>query len=86
VWLEEVLTPAERRMASTQTGRDVLQALWGRMLEQVRPRFREVVAEAMGREVNLVGLHLDMATGSILGCFRGPVCANLEPVGPQEGE
>jgi len=40
VWLEEVLTPAERRMARTSAGREAVQTLWDRILEQARPRLR----------------------------------------------
>ena len=70
VWLEEVLTPAKRQMARTSAGHEAVQTLWDRILEQARPRLRQVVAESMGWDVILVGIHLGMPTGSILGFFR----------------
>jgi uncharacterized protein YbcI len=86
VWLEEVLTPAERQMARTPAGREAVQRLWDRILEQARPRLRQVVAEAMGWDVILVGIYLDVPTGSILGFFRRPVCVNLGSTDPKEGK
>ncbi len=84
VWLEEALAPAERQMSRTPAGREAVQTLWDRILEQARPRFRQVVAEAMGQDVILVGIHLDVPTGSILGFFRRPVCVNVESIDPKE--
>ena len=86
MWLEEVLTPAERRMARTPAGRETVQTLWDRILEQARPRLRRVVAEATGWDVILVGIYLDVPTGSILGFFRRPVCVNVESIDPKEGK
>ena len=86
LWLEEVLTPAERQMSRTPAGREAVQTLWDRILEQARPRLRQVVAGAMGQDVILVGIHLDVPTGSILGFFRRPVCVNVESIDPKEGK
>ena len=86
VWLEEALTPAERQMSRTPAGREAVQTLWDRILKQVRPRLRQVVAEAMGQDVILVGIHLDVPTGSILGFFRRPVGVNVESIDRKEGK
>ena len=86
VWLEEVLTPAERQMSRTPAGREAVQTLWDRILEQAGPRLRQVVAEAMGWDVILVGIYLDVPTGSILGFFRRPVRVNLGSTDPKEGK
>lgn len=86
VWLEEVLTPAERQMSRTPAGREAVQRLWDRILEQAGPRLRRVVAEATGWDVILVGIYLDVPTGSILGFFRRPVCVNVGYIDPKEGK
>jgi uncharacterized protein YbcI len=86
VWLEGVLTLAERQMSMTPAGREAVQRLWDRILEQARPRLRQVVAEAMGQDVILVGIYLDAPTGSILGFFRRPVCVNMESIDRKEGK
>jgi hypothetical protein len=70
-------------MSRTPAGREAVQELWDRILEQARPRLRQVVAEAMGQDVILVGIHLDVPTESILGFFRRPVCVNVEPIDPE---
>ncbi|MFC2046206.1 Na-translocating system protein MpsC family protein [Chloroflexota bacterium] len=70
VWLEEVLSPAERQMASTQEGRKVLQELEERILEQARPQLQQLVEGAVGRESTQAEVHIDVANGSVLGFFR----------------
>ena len=70
VWLEEVLSPAERQMASTQEGRKMLQELEERILEQARPQLQRLVEEAVEHKSTLAKVHLDFANGSILGFFR----------------
>jgi len=70
VWLEEVLSPAERQMASTQEGRKVLQELEERILEQARPQLQQLVEGAVERKSILAEVHLDVANGSILGFFQ----------------
>jgi uncharacterized protein YbcI len=70
VWLEEVLSPAERQMASTQEGRKVLQELGERILEQATPQLQRLVEGAAGQESTLAEVHLDVANGSVLGFFR----------------
>lgn len=69
VWLEDVLSPAERQMAGTQAGRAALQEFGARILEQARPGLQQVVGEVMGQGVALAEIHLDVANGSILGFF-----------------
>jgi uncharacterized protein YbcI len=70
VWLEEVLSPAERQMASTQEGRKVLQELEERILEQARPQLQRLVEGAVGQESTVAEIHLDVANGSVLGFFQ----------------
>jgi len=70
VWLEEVLSPAERQMASTEAGRTVLQELEERILEQARPHLQRLVEAAVGQESTLAKVHLDVANGSVLGFFQ----------------
>jgi uncharacterized protein YbcI len=70
VWLEEVLSPAERQMASTQEGRKVLQELEERILEQARPQLQRLVEGAVGQESTLAEVHLDVANGRVLGFFQ----------------
>ena len=70
VWLEEVLSPAERQMANTQEGRRMLQELEERILEQARPQLQRLVEGAVGQESTLVEVHLDVANGRVLGFFQ----------------
>jgi uncharacterized protein YbcI len=70
VWLEEVLSPAERQMARTQEGREMLQEFEERILEQARPQLQRLVEGAVGQESTLAEVHLDLANGSVLGFFQ----------------
>jgi uncharacterized protein YbcI len=70
VWLEEVLSPAERQMAGTQKGREMLQDLEDRILEQARPQLQQLVEGAAGQESTLAKVHLDVENGSVLGFFQ----------------
>jgi len=69
VWLVEVLSPAERQMAGAQAGREVLQKLGERILEQANPQLRQLVADTVEQEEIQVQVHLDVARGSIVGFF-----------------
>jgi len=70
VWLEAVLSPAERQMASTQAGRKTLQMFEGYILEQARPQLQQLVEGAVGRESILAEVHIDVANGCVLGFFQ----------------
>ena len=70
VWLEGILSPAERQMASTQAGRKTLKELEERILEQARPQLQRLVEGIVGQESTLAQVHLDAAGGSVLGFFR----------------
>ena len=70
VWLEEVLSPAERQMASTQEGCKMLQELEERILEQARPQLQRLVEGAAGQESTLAEVHFDIANGSVLAFFQ----------------
>ncbi len=70
VWLEAILSPAEQQMASTQAGRQMLQAFEGCILEQARPQLRQLVEGVAGRESILAEVHLDIANGCVLGFFQ----------------
>ena len=70
VWLEEVLSPAERQMASTQEGHKMLQELEERILEQAKPQLQRLVEGAAGQESTLVEVHFAMANGTVLAFFQ----------------
>jgi uncharacterized protein YbcI len=70
VWLGEVLSPAERQMASSQTGRKMLQELGERVMEQARPQLQHLVEHALEERTILVEVHLDVASRSVLGFFQ----------------
>lgn len=70
VWLEEVLSPAERHMASTREGREMLRELEERILEQAWPQLRQLAEGAEERDSVPAEVHLDIADGSVLGLFR----------------
>ena len=70
VWLEDVLSPAERQMAATQEGCKMLQELEQRILEQARPQLQKLVEDAAGQESTLSEIHLDVQSGSVLGFFQ----------------
>ena len=70
VWLEEVLSPAERQMASNQEGCKMLQELEERILEQARPKLQRLVEGVTGQESTLAEVHFDIANGSALAFFR----------------
>ena len=69
VCLERVLTPAEREMASTRDGREMLKELEEHILEQARPYLQQLVGSAVGQAVSAV-IHFDVASGNVLGFFR----------------
>ncbi|MBL7199015.1 MAG: DUF2294 family protein [Anaerolineae bacterium] len=70
VCLEQVLTPAEREMASTQDGRELLRELEERVLEQAKPYLQQLIEGAMQQEGILGEVHLDVTKGDVLGFFR----------------
>jgi uncharacterized protein YbcI len=70
VWLEEVLSPAERQMASTREGGKMLQELEERILEQARPQLQRLVEGAAGQESTLAEVHFDITNGSALAFFQ----------------
>jgi uncharacterized protein YbcI len=70
VCLEQVLTPAERQMASTQDGREMLRELEERVLEQAKPYLQQLIEGVMEQEGILAEVHLDIASGDVLGFFR----------------
>jgi uncharacterized protein YbcI len=70
VWLEEVLSPAERQLASTQEGRKMMQELEERILDQARPHLQQLVEGAVERKSILTEVHFDFANGSVLGYFQ----------------
>jgi uncharacterized protein YbcI len=70
VWLEEVLSPAERQMAGTGDGRKMLQELEERILEQAKPQLLRLVEGAAGQAITLAKVHLDVENGRVLGFFQ----------------
>jgi len=69
VCLEQVLTPAEREMTSTQTGREMLEKLEEHILELAKPYLQELVGSAVGQAVSAEA-HFDVASGNVLGFFQ----------------
>ena len=70
VCMEQVLTPAEREMASTQDGREMLRELQERVLEQAKPYLQQLIEEATQQVGILAEVHLDVTKGNVLGFFR----------------
>lgn len=70
VLLGEILSPAEQQMASTQTGRKMLQELGERIMEQARPQIQRLVEQALEDRTILVEVHIDVGSRSVLGFFR----------------
>jgi uncharacterized protein YbcI len=70
VLLDEVLSPAEQQMASSETGRKMLQELGERVMEQARPQLQRLVEQALVERTILVDVHLDVGSRSVLGFFR----------------
>ena len=70
VWLEEVLSPAERQMARTREGRKMRQELEKRILEKARPQLQQLVEGVVEQKSTLAEVHLDVASRSILGAFQ----------------
>ena len=69
VCMEQVLTPAEREMASTKDGREMLRELQERVLEQAKPYLQQLIERAMDQEGILAEVHLDVTKGDVLGFF-----------------
>ena len=70
VCLEQVLTPAEREMACTQTGREMLRELEEHILEQAKPHLQQLVGRAMEQEGMLAEVLFDVTSGNVLGFFQ----------------
>jgi hypothetical protein len=70
VWLVQVPSPAERQLASTREGREMMQELEKRILEQARLRLQRIVEGAVEQKSILTEVHLDSANGSVLAFFQ----------------
>lgn len=57
-------------MASTLAGSEILQELEKRILEQAKPHIQQLVDEAIEHKSILAEVHLDLATGNVLGFFQ----------------
>jgi len=69
VWLEQALSPAALQIASSKGGSEIIRELSERLLEQAKPRMEQLIEEAMERKGTLAEIHLDVASGSVLGFF-----------------
>jgi uncharacterized protein YbcI len=69
VWLRGVLSPAERQLAGTKTGREVLEKVGERILEQAKPQLLHLVEASVRQDANLIDVHLDVANGNLVGFF-----------------
>jgi len=70
VCLEQVLSPAEREMASTRVGREMLKELKEHMLEQATPHLQRLVESAVERKDSQAVVLFDVTNGNVLGFFR----------------
>jgi uncharacterized protein YbcI len=69
VLLDEVLSPAEKHLASSETGRRMLQELGERLMEQASPQLQSTVDQAIEEKSKLVTLHLDVVSRTVLAFF-----------------
>jgi uncharacterized protein YbcI len=68
--LEKAISPAEQQLANTQAGSEIVQKLEERILGQAKPHIQELVEEAIEHKSILAEVHLDVATGNVLGFFQ----------------
>jgi uncharacterized protein YbcI len=68
-WLCEVLSPAERQMAGTRTGREMLEKVGEWILEQARLRLLHLVEGNTLKDAILIDVHLDVVNGNQVGFF-----------------
>src|SRR5512135_1877498 len=65
VWLEEVLTPAELKLAATREGRAQLRR-WGQCItDQALPQLEQIVQARLGRPIKLAEAHLDISSHTL---------------------
>jgi hypothetical protein len=69
VWLGGVLSPAERQMAGSRTGREMLERVGELILEQARPQLLHLVEGSTFKDAILTDVHLDVANGNLVGLF-----------------
>ncbi|MGD9147757.1 MAG: Na-translocating system protein MpsC family protein [Anaerolineae bacterium] len=69
VWLSGVLSPGEPQVAGTRTGREMLEEVGERILEQAKPQLLHLVEGSFAREATLIDVHLDVANGYLVGFF-----------------
>ena len=69
VWLKGALSPAERLLAGSKTGREVLEEVGQRILEQAKPQLLYLVEASVHRDAILIDVHLDVANGNLVGLF-----------------
>lgn len=69
VWPSGVLSPGERQVAGTQTGREMLEEVGERILEQARPQLLGLVEGSLAREATLIDVHLGVVNGNLVGFF-----------------
>ena len=70
VCLEQILTPAEREMASTRIGREMLREIKEQMLEQITQHLQQLIDRAAVREVSQAVVAFDVTSGHVLGFFQ----------------
>lgn len=69
VWLGDVLSPAEQRLADSEAGREALRKFRERILEQARPQLRQLITDTVSFPNMQIEIYLDVATGSMIGFF-----------------
>ena len=69
VWLRGALSPAEQQLAGTRTGREVLEEVGERILEQAKPQLLNLVEATIHQDAILIDVHLDVASGNLVGLF-----------------
>lgn len=69
VLLEQALSPAEKQLAQTKEGVELLKTYEERLQEVVRPRLQLLIEAAIKRRIVTAYVHTDVLAGTIIGVF-----------------
>ncbi len=69
VLLEQALSPAEKQLAQTKEGVELLKTYEERLQEVVRPRLQLLIEAAIKRRIITAYVHTDVLAGTIIGVF-----------------
>jgi len=79
VWLKGVLTPAERQLAETSDGSELVKKLRATLIEKAKPLLFQVVGDITG--VKVLDLHTDISVSSGTSVFIFTLERDLEREG-----